>query len=248
MKIVTAALIVIGNEILSGRTQDKNISYIAVKLNDVGIQLREVRVVPDVENDIVAAVNALRPRYDYVFTTGGIGPTHDDVTSVCIAKAFSLKMHRHPDAERALRDHYKSEINEARLKMAEVPAGAELIPNALSIAPGFRLENVFVMAGVPSIMHAMLEALLPQLKGGARVLSVSITTNLPEGSIAMALTEIQNQYPGIEIGSYPLYEHGHLSTTLVLRSPDARMNEEARGEIETLIESLGGEIIDTPAA
>lgn len=246
---VTACLIIIGNEILSGRTQDKNISYIAVKLNDVGIQLREVRVVPDVEKEIVDAINAVRTRYDYIFTTGGIGPTHDDITSASVAIAFGVKLHRHPDAEAALRAHYTADqINASRLKMADVPMGAELIPNAVSTAPGFRVENVFVMAGVPRIMQAMLDAIIPHLKGGKTVLSVSITTNLPEGTIAAGLTEIQNAYPGIDIGSYPMYERGNLSTTLVLRSPDAVMNEAARHEVATMIESLGGEIVTTPGA
>ncbi len=244
---VTAALVIIGNEILSGRTQDKNLAYIAVKLNQAGIQLREVRVVPDIEGEIVATVNAMREKFAYVFTTGGIGPTHDDITSASVAKAFGVPLHRHPDAERALRAHYgEKDINEARLKMADVPQGSELIPNAVSTAPGFRMGNVFVMAGVPRIMQAMLDAILPHLKGGAPVLSVSITTNLPEGTIAADLTEIQNMYPGIDIGSYPMYEQGRLSTTLVLRSPDAVMNDAARREIETMIESSGGEVIETP--
>ena len=248
MSQVTASLIIIGNEILSGRTQDKNISYVAVKLNDAGIQLREVRVVPDVEKEIVDAVNAVRARYDYVFTTGGIGPTHDDITSASIATAFGVKLHRHPDAEKALRAHYSADqINESRLKMADVPVGSELIPNAVSTAPGFRIGNVFVMAGVPRIMHAMLDAILPHLKGGETVLSVSVTTNLPEGTIAASLAEIQSSYPGIDIGSYPMYERGNLSTTLVLRSPDAALNHAALKEIETLIESLGGEVVETPS-
>ena len=246
---VTASLVIIGNEILSGRTQDKNISYIAVKLNSAGIQLREVRVVPDIEKEIVDAVNAVRARYDYVFTTGGIGPTHDDITSASVAAAFDVALHRHPDAEAALRAHYTpDQINESRLKMADVPVGSELIPNAVSTAPGFRIGNVFVMAGVPRIMQAMLDAIMPHLKGGATVLSVSVTTNLPEGTIAAGLTEIQNNYPGIDIGSYPMYERGNLSTTLVLRSPDAALNDAARREIETMIESLGGELMDAPSA
>lgn len=247
MQPITAALVVIGNEILSGRTQDKNLSYIATKLNAVGIQLREARVVPDITSEIVVAVNALREEFDYVFTTGGIGPTHDDITSASIAEAFKVPLYRHPEAEAALRAHYQGkELNEARLKMADVPHGAELIPNTVTTAPGFRMGNVFVMAGVPRIMHAMLDAILPHLKGGAPMLSVSITTDLPEGNIASDLTEIQNMYPGIEIGSYPMYEQGKLSTTLVLRSPDAALNDAARKEIETMIESCGGEVIETP--
>lgn len=244
--IVTAALLIIGNEILSGRTQDKNLAHLALKLNEVGIQLREVRVVPDIDAEIVEGVNALRGRYDYVFTTGGIGPTHDDITTASIAKAFGVSVHRHPEAEHALRAHYGADINEARLKMAEVPLGAELIPNAVSTAPGFRMGNVFVMAGVPRIMQAMLDALIPLLKGGATVLSQSITTDLPEGTIAAGLTEIQHRYPEIDIGSYPMYERGNLSTTLVLRSPDAARNAAAHAEIAAMIAACGGAVIATP--
>ena len=247
--IVTASLLIIGNEILSGRTQDKNLAHLATKLNEVGIRLREVRVVPDIEAEIVDAVNALRTKFDYVFTTGGIGPTHDDITTASIAKAFGVAVIRHPEAEAALRAHYgEADINEARLKMAEVPVGAELIPNAVSTAPGFRMENVFTMAGVPRIMQAMLDAIIPHLKGGATVLSVSITTNLPEGVIAAGLTDIQNRYMDIDIGSYPMYERGNLSTTLVLRSPDAGRNEAARNEIEAMIMANNGLVIPSPSA
>jgi molybdenum cofactor synthesis domain-containing protein len=247
--IVTASLVIIGNEILSGRTQDKNLAHLATKLNEAGIQLREVRVVPDIEKEIVDAVNAVRAHYDYVFTTGGIGPTHDDITTASIAKAFGVAVIRHPEAEEALRKHYGDQINEARLKMAEVPQGADLIPNAVSTAPGFRIGNVFVMAGVPRIMQAMLDATLPHLKGGATVLSASIATNLLEGTIAAGLTEIQNRYPDIDIGSYPTYEtqQGY-RTTLVLRSPDAARNETARSEIDALIRTLGGEVVEPPSA
>ena len=246
---VTACLVLIGNEILSGRTQDKNLSHLALKLNEVGIQLREARVIPDVESTIVATINECRTKFDYVFTTGGIGPTHDDITSASIAKAFGVALHRHPDAERALRAHYsEADINEARLKMADVPVGATLVPNAVSTAPGFCIGNVFVMAGVPRIMQAMLDAIIPLLKGGATVLSVSITTNLPEGVIAKGLTDIQNRYPTIDIGSYPMYERGNLSTTLVLRSPDAALNEAARAEIEAMITANAGLVIATPSA
>ncbi|MDX2094820.1 MAG: molybdopterin-binding protein [Alphaproteobacteria bacterium] len=247
--VVTACLIIIGNEILSGRTQDKNLAHLALKLNEAGIQLREARVIPDIEATIAQTVNACRTQFDYVFTTGGIGPTHDDITTASIAKAFGVEVHRHPEAEAALRAHYAPEnINEARLKMADVPLGAELIPNAISTAPGFRMENVYVMAGIPSIMQAMLDAILPRLKGGATVLSLSITTNLPEGAIAAGLTDIQNRYPTMDIGSYPMYERGNLSTTLVLRSPDARRNDAARNEVEQLISACGGQIIPTPGA
>jgi molybdopterin-biosynthesis enzyme MoeA-like protein len=223
---------------------------LAVTLNKAGIQLREVRVIPDVEKTIIDTINAVRVSHDYIFTTGGIGPTHDDITSASVAKAFGVAMHRHPEAEAALRAHYSVEdINEARLKMADVPQGSELIPNAVSTAPGFRMGNVFVMAGVPKIMQAMLDAIIPHLKGGATVLSTSIATNLLEGTIAAGLTEIQSRYADIDIGSYPTYEAASgYRTTLVLRSPDAARNEAARAEIAALISQCGGDVIAVAGA
>jgi molybdenum cofactor synthesis domain-containing protein len=246
---ITACLVIIGNEILSGRTQDKNLSHLAFKLNEAGIQLREARVIPDIEPTIITTINECRAKFDYIFTTGGIGPTHDDITTAAIAKAFGVPLHRDPDAERALRAYYsEADANEARLKMADVPQGATLIPNAVSTAPGFCMGNVYVMAGVPRIMQTMLDAIIPQLKGGATVLSVSITTNLPEGKIAAGLTEIQSRYPDIDIGSYPMYERGNLSTTLVLRSPHAGKNDAARVEVEAMIVANGGLVIASPSA
>lgn len=247
---VSACLVIIGNEILSGRTQDKNLAHLALKLNEAGIQLREVRVIPDIEQTIVDTINAVRVSHDYIFTTGGIGPTHDDITSASIAKAFGVPLHRDPVAEAALRAHYSADdINEARLKMADVPLGAALIPNAVSTAPGFRIGNVIVMAGVPKIMQAMLDAIIPHLKGGATVLSTSIATNLLEGTIALGLTEIQNRYMDVDIGSYPSYEAASgYRTTLVLRSPDAARNDAARNEIAILIGVCGGDVIATAGA
>ena len=241
-KTITAALIIIGNEILSGRTQDKNLAYLAEKLNAKGIRLMEVRVIPDVEPTIIETVNALRVTYDYIFTTGGIGPTHDDITTAAIAKAFGVGLYRHPDAEAALRDAYKATdaINEARLKMADVPVGASLVPCAATAAPGIRMQNVFIMAGVPRIMQSMLETILPQLESGAVVQSLSVTTNLPEGTIAAGLTEIQNRFPDVEIGSYPHYIEGGYQTTLVCRATDASRNAAATAEIRTLIAGAGG--------
>jgi molybdenum cofactor synthesis domain-containing protein len=247
--LVTASLCIIGNEILSGRTQDKNLAYLAKELNRVGIQLREVRVVPDIEQEIIAAVNALRSKYDYVFTTGGIGPTHDDITSASIAKAFGVKLIRHPEAEALLRAHYTpDQLNEARLKMADVPEGSELIPNIVSSAPGFRIENVFIMAGVPKIMQAMLAAAIPKLKGGATVHSESFTVNLPEGTIAEGLTAIQARYEDVDIGSYPFYKPGQLATTLVFRSINAERALSAHHDTQALVLSLGGTIIPAPDA
>jgi molybdenum cofactor synthesis domain-containing protein len=247
--IVTAAIVVIGNEILSGRTHDKNIPYIAVKLNEVGIQLREVRVVPDIEQEIVDGVNALRARYNYVFTTGGIGPTHDDITTASVAKAFGVAVVRDPEAEKSLRAYIPVEkINEARLKMADVPQGATLIPNPVSAAPGFCIGNVYVMAGIPNIMQSMLEATLPHLKGGTSVGSLSVTSNLLEGTIAADLTAIQNRHLAVDIGSYPHFVNGVRSTTLVCRAMDAKANQAAMDEIHAMIKKLGGQEIDAPFA
>ena len=245
-KTVTACLVIIGNEILSGRTQDKNLAYLAEKLNIKGIRLMEVRVIPDVEATIVDTINAVRVKFDYVFTTGGIGPTHDDITSASIAKAFGVKLYRHPDAEAALRDSYKATdaINEARLRMADVPEGASLIPCSATAAPGIRMENVFIMAGVPRIMQSMLETILPQLEGGVPMQSATISTNLPEGKIAAGLTAIQERFPDIEIGSYPHYIEGSYHTSLVCRSVDATRNDAAIAEIRTLILATGGAVID----
>ena len=239
--LVTAALVVIGNEILSGRTHDKNIPHLATELNKAGIQLREVRVVPDIEQEIVDAVNAVRARYDYVFTTGGIGPTHDDITTASVAKAFGVPVVRDAKAEKALRAYIPPDrINAARLKMADVPQGATLIPNAVSAAPGFCIGNVYVMAGIPNIMQAMLAATIPHLKGGDSVGSLSVATDLPEGTIADGLTAIQNRYATVDIGSYPHFIDGKPSTTLVCRSMDDAANKAALGEIEALIAQLGG--------
>lgn len=247
MSNVTASLVIIGNEILSGRTQDKNLAHIAVRINEVGVRLMEVRVIPDIEDTIVHTINELRAKHDYVFTTGGIGPTHDDITSASIAKAFGVSIHRHPEAEAILRRHYTPDmINEARLKMADVPQGAVLLDNPVSSAPGFRMGNVYVMAGVPKIMQAMLDAIIPELKGGAPMLSLSITINLPEGEIAEGLTEIQSRYPDIEIGSYPMYQKEGFSTTLVLRSTNPARNDAAGNEIRALTQKCGGKEI-TPA-
>jgi molybdenum cofactor synthesis domain-containing protein len=248
-KTITACLVIIGNEILSGRTQDKNLAHLALKLNEVGVQLREVRVIPDIEETIITTINAVRVQYDYIFTTGGIGPTHDDITSASIAKAFGVAIHRHPAAEAILRAHYTPEqINEARLKMADIPMGAELLDNPVSSAPGFHIGNVYVMAGVPRIMQAMLDAIIPTLRGGAPVLSVSVTTDLPEGTIAEGLTAIQNRYMDIDIGSYPMYKMGEMSTTLVLRSPDTARNAAAADEIRALIAASGGKEITATLA
>lgn len=243
----TAALIIIGNEILSGRTQDKNLSHLALTLNERGVQLREARVVPDIEDEIVQAVNEVRKKYTYVFTTGGIGPTHDDITSASVAKAFGVAIHRHPEAERILRAHYtEDQVNEARLKMADVPVGAELIDNPVSSAPGYRIGNVFVFAGVPRIMQAMLDAVKHTLAQGKPVQTLSITCDLGEGAIADGLTTIQERYTQVEIGSYPYFKQGILSTSLVMRSVDTAANKAAYDDVAALIASLGGTVMADP--
>jgi molybdenum cofactor synthesis domain-containing protein len=246
--IVTAAVLVIGDEILSGRTKDKNIGYIAEYLTGIGIDLREVRVVPDVEDEIVAALNALRARYSHVFTTGGIGPTHDDITAAAIAKAFGVGLHRHPDALAIMqRQHKPEDLNEARLKMADVPEGSTLIDNPVSGAPGFQIGNVYVMAGVPMIMQAMLEGLRHNLVGGAPVLSRSVRAFLPEGAVAEGLGAIQDRYGDIDIGSYPFFRKGRFGTSLVLRGTDAAALDRAQVDVGDLIRALGETPVDDPA-
>jgi molybdopterin-biosynthesis enzyme MoeA-like protein len=198
--------------------------------------------VPDIEEEIVAAVNALRARYDYVFTTGGIGPTHDDITSASVAKAFGVKLIRHPEAVALLRSNYANpaDLNEARLRMADVPEGATLVLNPVSKAPGFRIANVIVMAGVPRIMQAMFDGLRHSLAGGPTMLSRAITANVPEGKIAAGLTQLQERYAELEIGSYPFFRQGQVGTTIVLRGFDRLRIDAAAGELEALMVSLGG--------
>src|SRR6202051_3823473 len=203
---VSACVVIIGNEILSGRTQDANLAFIAQGLNDAGIRLREARVIPDDTETIIGTVNEVRAKFDYVFTTGGIGPTHDDITSACIAEAFGVPLIVHPEAKRILESHYPpGGLNEARLRMAQVPEGAALLPNPISRAPGFRIGNVFVLPGVPQIMQAIFNELRHRLQGGAAVLSRSVSCTLAEGTIAKDLGELQTRYSDLEIGSYPYF-------------------------------------------
>jgi molybdenum cofactor synthesis domain-containing protein len=230
-EIVTAGLVVIGDEILSGRTRDVNIAATAEFCTDLGIDLREVRVVADVEADIIGAVTALSQRYTYVFTTGGIGPTHDDITADAIAKAFGVALPINAEARAMLEERWKStgtEVTEARLRMARIPEGADLILNSVSAAPGFRIGNVYVMAGVPVIMKAMLEAIAPTLKGGRRVSSITVKCGVGEGAIGGPFGRLQEEYPDVKMGSYPQFGHGYVMTELVLRSSDeARLAEVA---------------------
>lgn len=242
VKKVTAALLIIGNEILSGRTVDANLPYLATFLGQIGIRMVEVRVVPDIEAEIVDAVNALRAKVDYVFTTGGIGPTHDDITAASIAKAFGRKLIRHPEAERRLIAFYPPERRtEARMKMAETPEGAELIDNPVSVAPGFIVENVHVMAGVPKIMQAMLDTLKPRLKGGALVRSRTLVVFRGEGDMAQALAAIQGRYPQIDIGSYPFFRMDKPGTSIVFRGDDLALIDAAFAELEAYCLTSGVE-------
>jgi molybdenum cofactor synthesis domain-containing protein len=220
-KIVTAAVLIIGDEILSGRTKDKNMVYLAEQFLELGVQLREVRIIPDIEDEIVSAVNSLRKKFDYVFTTGGIGPTHDDITADSVAAAFGVSIGYHPEAMDILTKHYETsgiEFNEARKRMARIPDGAILIENPVSKAPGFQIENVFVMAGVPVIMQAMFDGVTARISGGARMLSRTIGAGLPEGKIAERLGQLQLEYPNVSMGSYPYFKQGEVGTNLVLRS------------------------------
>jgi molybdenum cofactor synthesis domain-containing protein len=239
----TACVIIIGNEILSGRTQDTNLAWLAVELNKAGVRLREARVVPDVPAAIVKAVNECRAEYDYIFTTGGIGPTHDDITSECIAQAFGVPYERNEEAYQLLFNYYGAEkLNEARLRMCNMPRGARLIPNPVSIAPGYAVENVHVMAGVPRIMQAMFDYIRPTLTGGKPMQSETVSVFLTEGTIARALTEVQEHFPDIEIGSYPFVRDGKLGTSLVARGEDESRLQMAKDAIIQMVKGFNGEL------
>ena len=240
-KIYTASLIIIGDEILSGRTHDKNIPYIAEKLGDAGVRLMEVRVIPDDADKIVDTVNEMRAAHDYVFTTGGIGPTHDDITAENVARAFGVELELNDDAYAELLAYYKdeSEITESRKKMALIPKGGKLIENPVSGAPGINIGNVYVMAGVPRIMQSMLDAIIPTLKGGKPVESRSVTADIPESLIADGLAAIQSRYEMLSIGSYPKYQNGKFGTSLVLRGIDEDALTKATQEVVDLVKSLG---------
>ncbi|MBV9332347.1 MAG: competence/damage-inducible protein A [Alphaproteobacteria bacterium] len=239
---VTAAILVIGDEILSGRTQDTNTAYLARFLGALGIDLREARVVPDLQAEIVIALNALRSRYTYVFTTGGIGPTHDDITADAVAAAFGVGIDYHPEVLAMLASRYKpGEFNDMRKRMARIPDTASLVKNSVSTAPGFQIGNVFVMAGVPMIMRAMLEDIAPRLRRGVPVSVATVQTRLPEGRIAQGLLAIQKEYPQLAIGSYPFYREDGSGVQLVVRGRAVDAVEAAAREVEALVESEGGE-------
>jgi molybdenum cofactor synthesis domain-containing protein len=241
-KTITAAILVIGDEILSGRTKDQNIGYIAEHLTGIGVELREARVVADVEEEIVEALNALRTRYDYVFTTGGIGPTHDDITADSVAKALGLEIGVDERAVEALLTRMKREdLNEMRLRMCRIPKGADLIANPISAAPGFRIANVFVMAGVPRIMQAMLANVTPTLETGVKILSETVEAGLPEGVYAAGLKEIADRSPQVSIGSYPSFGSAGMRNQIVLRSKDEALLAGAAQEVRDLIARLVAE-------
>ena len=238
---VTAALLVIGDEILSGRTKDKNIGYIAEYLTAMGIDLKEVRVVPDDEGEIIAAINTLRAKFTYLLTTGGIGPTHDDITADCVAKALGVEISHDPRAVAMLRERYvnSEDLNEARLRMARIPHGSTLIANSISKAPGFMCGNVIVMAGVPAIMQVMLDEIAPSLAKGRVMASLSVDAGgLPEGAYAAALGAIQKGHEGVIIGSYPHFDGVKFANQIVLRSRDEALLQKVRGEVEAMIVSL----------
>jgi len=246
---VTAAVMIIGNEILSGRTTDANLPFIAGELTKLGIRLMEVRVVADIEAEIVAAVNALRARYTYLFTTGGIGPTHDDITAASVAAAFGVEVHRHPDAVAILQRRYAnpSDLTQGRLKMTEVPVGATLVDNPVSGAPGFKIENVYVMAGIPAVARAMFDGLKHGLKGGTPLLSRTVVSNLGEGLIATDLAAIQERHPDVEIGSYPFHRRGVFGSSLVIRGTETARLDAVAEEVRALVRRLGGTPTDEPA-
>ena len=239
----SAALIIIGNEILSGRTQDTNTQNIAERLTNHGIRLREVRVIPDQKDIIIKTIHEVKGQVDYLLTTGGIGPTHDDITAESIAEAFGTELELNAEARAMLLAHYGSEadLTEPRLKMAHIPKGAGLIKNPVSGAPGFIMENVYTMAGVPRIMLSMLDEILASLKAGPKMLSNSVSCSLGESAIAQGLEQIQLKYDDVEIGSYPHYRAGALGLSIVLRATDPEHLDEVTHEVVDLIRNLGAE-------
>lgn len=235
----TAAMLVIGDEILSGRTRDANMFHLAGKLTGIGVDLRETRVVADEPDDIIAAVKALSKQYDTVFTSGGIGPTHDDITADCIAAAFNRSIDVREDARALLAAHYAKNgavLNEARLRMARIPDGAALIDNPVSVAPGFTVENVHVMAGVPAVFQAMVETVLPSLTGGAPILSRSVQVMRAEGDIAGPLGQLVERYPDLSFGSYPFQKEGKFGANIVIRGTEAELLDAALAELEGMFQ------------
>ena len=239
--VVTAAFLVIGDEILSGRTKDKNIGFLADYLTSLGIDLKEVRIVPDEKPEIVGAVNSLRQKYDHVFTSGGIGPTHDDITAESVAAAFGVPLNLDPRAVAILEKHYvPGQFTPARQRMARIPEGADLIENKVSKAPGFKIGNVHVMAGVPSIMQAMMDAIAPTLTTGTKMLSETVAADMPESRIAERLAAIQDAHPETLIGSYPRASDGKFTTQIVIRSRNEAVLQAAVSDVAAAVAELTG--------
>ena len=244
-KKVNAAILIIGNEILSGRTQDTNTTTIALWLNSIGVKVQEVRVIPDIENIIIETVNHLRKVNDYVFTTGGIGPTHDDITAQSISKAFSIKYEIHKEAYKILEAYYKpGEFNEGRQKMVWMPENANLILNPTSGAPGFNVENVFCLPGVPSILKSMIGGLTNSIVGGAPILSLTISLRTVESEIADSLTKVQNDNQDVEIGSYPFFQAGKLGVSIVIRSEEQSKIDNCKSQILKFVNGRNIEVVD----
>ena len=242
---VNAAILIIGNEILSGRTQDTNTSTLSIWLNSIGVKVEEVRVIPDVENTIVNAINLLRKNYDYVFTTGGIGPTHDDITAQSVSKAFGIKYEIHEEAFKILEKYYQpGEFNEGRQKMVWMPEKANLIINPTSGAPGFSVENVFCLPGVPSILKSMLGGLTNAIVGGEPIKSLTISLRTVESEIANSLTKVQNENKDVEIGSYPFFHAGKLGVSIVIRSEDQLKIEKCNTQILKFVNEKKIEVVD----
>ena len=244
-KKVNAAILIIGNEILSGRTQDTNTSTIATWLNSIGVKVGEVRVIPDIEKQIIDTLNLLRSNYDYVFTTGGIGPTHDDITAESVSKAFKLQYEIHQEAFKILEAYYKpGEFNDGRQKMIWMPKNANLILNPTSGAPGFNVENVFCLPGVPSILKSMLGGLTNIIVGGNPILSLTISLRTVESEIAESLTKVQNKNQDVEIGSYPFFQAGKLGVSIVIRSEDQSKINDCNSEILEFVNKKKIEVVD----
>lgn len=250
-KMIRAAVLAIGDELLSGRTRDANISYIATRLDTIGIVLCEARIIADLPSAIISAVNELRAKYDYLFTTGGIGPTHDDITADNIAAAFGVEISPHPEARRRLLAHYASaslEFNPPRQRMARIPHGARLIDNPVSAAPGFIIDNVYVMAGIPRICQAMLDGILPTLVGGVQIHSVTITANMPEAQLADFAAAQQAAHEGVSIGLYPFYAPAGLGVSLVARGHLPSVLCEIEQAVCDFIHAEGAQIVERPVS
>ncbi len=246
---ITACVLIIGNELLSGRTVDQNLPFLASRLNEVGVRVREARIIPDDAGTIIAAVNACRSRFDYVLTTGGIGPTHDDITAAAVAAAFGRPLVRNPEALRRLRQQYSpGDLNDARLKMADVPEGAELIDNPVSRAPGFRIDNVIVLPGVPRILQAMVDGYRHQLRGGVPIRSRTLSAYVTEGAIAAGLAAVQEAHGAVEIGSYPFVRAGRIGVSVVVRSPDPAAVDRTAEAVSAVIRAAGGDVIEDAVA